>query len=301
MKNKFIKTIVALSVFMFAFNSCSDDDTLPVDFDDLTNTGLPFASEITTNGSTNVNKLDPASSSFSKDYRITSPAGGFDVTKIELFVSLAGANINANEALLASVDSSSFTTGSTGFPEVNVPIDGASIISALGIDPANLEGGDVFSYRVALTNPQGTFSDVSANFDNQSADHTFSSTVVCELPNVPAGDWVIDMQDSYGDGWQPTTGNGGGPGITVTLNDGTVFEIGICTPYEPPGYPCAAGTTSGSQTITIPAGITSADWVFNGDFWGEMSFQIYAPSGNLVSSGTAGSPAGPIALNLCNE
>jgi hypothetical protein len=301
MKNKFLKTILALSAICIAFYSCKDDDTLPVDFDDLINSGVPFAAEITTNGSTNVNKLDPASSGFSKEYQLISPAGGTDITKVEVFVSIAGQNVTAPEALLASVESSSFTAPATGtYPEVTINYDGASIIAALGIDPTALEGGDTIDFRLALTNPQGTFSDVSSNFDNQSADHTFSSVVVCDSPTLPAGVWTIDMQDSYGDGWQPTTSGGGGPGITVTLSNGTVFEIGLCTPYEDPGYPCTAGTSSGTQTITIPAGV-SGDWVFNGDFWGEMSFQIFGPSGSTVATATAGSSAGPIALNLCNE
>ena len=37
MKNKFIKTVLALSAVCIAFYSCKDDDTLPVDFDDLIN------------------------------------------------------------------------------------------------------------------------------------------------------------------------------------------------------------------------------------------------------------------------
>ncbi|KAB8154111.1 hypothetical protein EZY14_006660 [Kordia sp. TARA_039_SRF] len=300
MKNKFLKTILAISAVCIAFYSCKDDDTLPVDFDDLINTGKPFASEIITNGSTNVNKLDPSSSSFSKEYQIISPAGGTDVTKVEVFVSLSGQNLTTEEALLITTESSSFTNSDGGYPEVSISFDGAAIIAALGIDPAALEGGDRFNYRLALTNPQGTFSDVSANFDNQSADHTFSSTVVCDSPTLPAGDWVIDMQDSYGDGWQPTTSGGGGPGITVTLSNGTVFEIGLCTPYEDPGYACTAENSAGSRTITIPDGV-SGDWVFNGDFWGEMSFQITGPSGSTVATGTPGTAAGPIALNLCNE
>ncbi len=302
MKNKLLKSFLVLGAMAIAFSSCSDDETLPVQFDELINSGVPFASEITTNGSTNVNKLDPGSSSFSKDYQVISPAGGTDVTKVDVYVSLSGENIDAPEALLTTVNASSFTTPTSGgYPEVNIVFSGSEIVTALGINSSNLEGGDTFNYRLALTNPQGTFSDVSSNFDNQSADHTFASTVICELPFAPPGVWTIDMQDSYGDGWQPTTGNGGGAGITVTLNDGTVFELGLCTPYETPGYPCTTGNSSGTGTFTMPSGITTADWTFNGDFWGEMSFQIYAPSGNLVASGTPGTAAGPIALNLCNE
>lgn len=300
MKNKLLKSFSVLGAIILAFSSCSDEDTLPVKFDELITSGLPFATEITTTGSTNVNKLDPGSSSFSKDYKLISPAGGTDITKVEVYVSLTGQTINADEALLSTTDASSFSAPSNGgYPEVTISFDGASIIAALGINPSNLEGGDTFNYRLALTNPQGTFSDVSANFDNQSADHTFSSSVVCIAP-PPPGVWTIDMADSYGDGWQTTTPNGG-PGITITLDDGTVFEVGLCTPYEPNTFACVNDLNAGTDTITIPVGTVSADWFFPGDNWGEISFEIYAPSGNLVAAYSAGSAAGPIALNLCNE
>jgi len=298
MKNFFKFLFSALIVLNFG---CSDDDELPVDFDDLSVSGVPFASETTNGVITSINKLDPANSSFTKTYQLISTAGGTDITKLEVFVSLSrGSQELVSENLLKTYTLSDFTTGA-GYPEVNVTITGLDILSALNIPASNLEGGDVFNYRLALTNSNGTFSDVSANFDNQSADHKFSSTVICVLSEVPAGVWTIDMADSYGDGWQPTTSGGGGPGITVTLSNGTVFEIGLCTPYEPPGYSCVSAASSGTDTITIPAGITSADWQFNGDFWGEMSFNIFAPSGNLVASGSPGTAAGPIALNLCNE
>ncbi|WP_430412021.1 hypothetical protein [Kordia sp.] len=299
MKNKLLKSFLVLGAMAIAFSSCSDDETLPIDFGDLINTGVPFASEITTNGSTNVNKLDPGSSSFSKDYQLVSPAGGADITKVEVYVSLTGESINAAEALLYTSEASSFTSAADAqYPEVNITFSGSDIITALGIDASNLEGGDTFNYRLAVSNSQGTFSDVSANFDNQSADHTFSSTVVCIAP-PPPGVWTIDMHDSYGDGWQ-TIGNSSAP-ITITLDDGTVFKVGLCTPYEPDTFDCIDEANDGTDTITIPVGTLTADWFFPGDNYGEISFEIYAPSGNLVAAYTAGSSAGPIALNLCNE
>ena len=295
-----MKNIFKILIITLLFTACKDDDTLPVDFDDLIVSGGAFATELSTDGSTNINKLDPTASEFSKSYQLVTPKGGTDISRVDVYVSFDGLNAQADEALLSTVDASNFSSGDN-YPEVTIPFNGGSILSALGLSPDALEGGDVFDFRLALTTPEGTFSDVSANFDNQSADHTFEASVVCELAIVPEGTWTIDMQDSYGDGWQPTTANGGGPGIVVTLSDGTIFEIGLCTPYEDPGYACTDGVSSGTRTITIPSGITSAEWVFNGDFWGEMSFQITAPSGNVVASYLAGSAAGPIALNLCNE
>lgn len=299
MKNRILKTILLSVLISVAFTGCSDDDKLPVNFDNLNVTGQPFASEITSEGTTNINKLDPASSVFTKDYRLFSLDNGNDVTSVDVFVRFNGSTTTAAEALLYTIPFSSFNSSGTN-PEFQVVYNGAEILSALNLPQTALEGGDTFTYRLALTNAQGTWSDVSSNFDNQSSDHSFASSVVCIAP-PPAGTWTIDMADSFGDGWQPSTGDGGGAGITITLDSGGIIELGLCTPYEDPGYDCVAQSSSGSDTFEIPVGTISADFVFNGDFWGEISFQIYAPSGNLVASLVAGAAAGPIALNLCNE
>ena len=115
---------------------------------------------------------------------------------------------------------------------------------------------------------------------------------------VMAGDWIVNMQDSYGDGWQTTSGNGG-PGITVTLDTGEVFEVGLCTPYEENTYDCIDELSSGSATITIPDGINDAEWFFPGDNWGEISFQIINPNGTEVANYGAGSAAGTISIDYC--
>jgi len=293
----YITKIVAL----FLISSCMDDSTLPVKLEDLENSGVPFASDLSKDIDTNFNKFDFENSAFTKTFSIDSPDEGKDVTKVDIFVSLSRSiDILAEETFLKSYDTSSFSTDES-FQTFDLNITASELFSTLNYDSNLLEGGEVFSYRLALTNNNGTYSDVSANFDGQSADHSFTSTVVCELEIIPEGDWVIDMQDSYGDGWQSTTADGGGSGITLELSDGTFYEIGLCTAWEDPGYDCTEGTSSGSRTITIPAGITSADWQFRGDHFGEISYQIYAPSGNLVASALAGSVAGTIALNLCNE
>ena len=298
MKRIFKFSIVALLV---AVGACSDDDTLPVNFDELIVSGGPFATDLTPSVVTDINKLDPAGSSFSKTFQLVSPDGGTDVTKIDMFVThIRGVDTINPEAFLKTFDSAGFTMGDQ-YPEALVDVVGSEIISALNITDLDvIEGGDTFNYRLEITNDEGTFGDVSANFDNQSADHTFSSTVICALPALPTGTWTVNMADSYGDGWQPVTSSGGGPGIVVTLSNGTVFEIGLCTPYEDPGYDCTAGDSSGTATFEVPADVTG-DFEFRGDFWGEMSFQIISPSGNTVAAGTPGTAAGPIALNLCNE
>ncbi|MGB3608290.1 MAG: hypothetical protein WA775_03585 [Psychroserpens sp.] len=300
MKKRIFKTMFMSALLSLVVISCSDDDKLPVDFDELEVTGQPFVGQIDSQGSTDVNKLDAAASSFSKTYNVFSLDQGLDVTNISVFVSFSGVNATADEALLYSIDASTFSLEGDN-PELTINYNGADILQALNLSADVLEGGDLFSYRIALTNEDGTFSDVSANFANQSADHTFSSTVVCILEEVPAGDWTVNMFDSYGDGWQ-NVGNVS-EGITVTLNTGEVLVVGLCSPYEPEAYEgCVDAAFEGTDTITIPPGTLTAEWFFTGDNYGEISFEIISPSGNIVaSSGTGEAAAGPIALNLCNE
>lgn len=295
MKNINLKYLLVLALFSFVITSCEDDDTLPVDFEDLNASGGAFATEVSTTGETNINRNNPSESTFQKTYVIHSPQEGADVNSVDVFVSYAG----SSEVLYQSISSSEFNMVD-GNPQFTVNFNGDEVLSALGIEAEDLEGGATFNFRLALNTDRGTFSKVSPNFDNQSADHTFSSTVVCILPSVPPGDWKVEMQDSFGDGWQTDDANGGS-GITITLSNGDVIEVGLCSPYMESDFECTPGTMSGTAIVTIPEGVETAEWVFPGDFYGEISFNIFAPSGNLVASYGPSSPAGPIALNLCNE
>jgi len=132
--------------------------------------------------------------------------------------------------------------------------------------------------------------------------YKYNAALVCSP--VP-GDYTIDMHDSFGDGWQTNGGNGGN-GITVTLTDAagseTVVEFGMCTPYgdgsfldtgDCSGTPARSGFNDASAVVTVPVGTTTAIWNNPGDNWGEISFEIYAPNGDLllavgVAEGTPG-------------
>ncbi|GAA4113180.1 hypothetical protein GCM10022393_12020 [Aquimarina addita] len=297
--SKYITALAILASTMLLWN-CADDDKLPIDFKDLEVSGGAYAEEVSPpDGSGAFNKLDASTFSYTKIYNLVSPAGGDDITQLDYYISFTGVNKEVSEVLYTSLSTSDFTQGEE-YPQATVLLDGGQVLSTLGLVVEDLEGGDTFDFRIAVTNPNGTFSvdQVSANFDNQSSDFNFTSLVVCELPEVPAGDWIVEMEDSYGDGWQ--TVDNGGPGITITLNTGQVFEVGLCSPYEPSDYDCTNELSSGTAVVTIPDGILTADWYFPGDTYSEITFRIFAPSGNLVGSG-GGTTEGAIPLNLCNE
>ena len=113
---------------------------------------------------------------------------------------------------------------------------------------------------------------------------------------VQIGTYTIEMHDAYGDGWQTTSDNGDGMTATLLNADGseTVIEFGMCSPYGPVSYDCSgtpatAGYTDATTTITVPEGTKNIIWEFPGDRYGEISFEIYAPNGNvLYESGAPG-------------
>ncbi len=109
------------------------------------------------------------------------------------------------------------------------------------------------------------------------------------------GIYKIDMIDTYGDGWQTTTGDGGA-GMTLSIDGTVVSEFGMCTDYEPSPFECSGGPTSGSTTVEIPDGTQVADWYFPGDYWGEISFKITAPDGTVYNWDSATNGAHPVGM-----
>jgi hypothetical protein len=132
---------------------------------------------------------------------------------------------------------------------------------------------------------------VCTEFPN--ADCSIDFTVVCasSIQN-PAGTWLFDLIDTYGDGWQ-------GGKIEVWVDNAKVDEIFLLSEYDPGGVPVSAG----SDSYTFPAtGATTLEfrWVVD-DYQSETQFKITSPSGNVVADYKAGPPAGKIKLDLCLE
>lgn len=123
-------------------------------------------------------------------------------------------------------------------------------------------------------------------------DYTMLRPGAClPLPGI----YKIDMIDTYGDGWQTTTGDGGA-GMSLTIDGTTVTEFGMCTNYEPSPFECTPGTSSASTTVEIPEGTEVAEWYFPGDSWGEISFKITAPDGTVYNWDSAADGAHPVGI-----
>lgn len=263
MKNRILKSILLAAIISFGMVSCTDDDKLPVDFDELNVSGQPFAIETAADGLTSINKIDitnPSYSGFSKSYQLYSFDGGLDVTKVEVYVEFIGVNTTADEGKLLEIQSSAFDM-TDGVPGFTINFVWSDVLTLLGLTLDDLEGGDNFFFRLAMTNSEGVWSYVSNNFDNQSADNTIISPVVCLNAPVP-GDWELSMTDLWGDGW-----NGGQ--ITVNIDGATSTYAAV----------------GGGQTeiINIPDGTAIFTFTYSsGDWEGENLYTLTDPNGVVV-------------------
>lgn len=226
-----------------------------------------------------------------------------DVQVYSTFNSATDPASSVSEVLIRTIAASEFTTNEDGLPAVTVTLTLGELAAASGLASSDYTGGDSFTIRYALNLTDGrTFSSSNLNSTVSGGSYyrsPFTYTIPLVCPPIPptAGVWTINMEDTYGDGWQ-TSDTTAGDGITITLNDGTVFEVGLCSPYGPSAYDCTPGNV-GSATIEIPAGTTTADWYFPGDAYGEIIFEIVTPNGNVAASGSPGLAAGPIAIDFC--
>jgi hypothetical protein len=211
------------------------------------------------------------------------------------------------EALLKNVPASSFTTSDRDLPMATISVTLQEVIDEFGLTSGQYNAGDLIAVRfeVVLTDGRSFSADDGSGTLQGSyfaSPYQYTAAILCKP--MPGG-YLIDMHDTYGDGWQTNDGNGGnGIQITVGLADGTttVIEVGMCSLYQTDYPDCEAGDYYEAQiTATIPDGAESAEWYFPGDTYGEISFEIYAPTSELLfASGAPGATgAGSIPVVKC--
>jgi len=298
------------------FVGCDEGDTV---FDDIRNNETRGAAVRTVEVTENEIQYDVPTSTltgggFSATVEVQDQENGNLLSELNVYIGYndntaaqGNSTVGDAEVLARTFTLADGTIGEFGLPRFTYTASATELQSAIGVTGADIFGGDQFTIRFEVVQLDGsTYSagDNSGTLTGSffSSPFEYTSTLVCAPKPTTPGVWTVNMEDSYGDGWQPTTANGGGPGLTITLSDGTVIEIGMCTPYEAPGYPCVDGPSAASTTFTVPPGLTDAAvFQWNGDFWGEMSATIVTPNGNTVASISSGTGAGPIAIDFCAD
>jgi len=212
-----------------------------------------------------------------------------------------GVDNNKAEILLKSYNKDQFTTSANGLPSATIESSLAEELSAFGLNAGEWNGGDKFIHRLELVLTNGKTYSLDGVSGSLLGSY-FNSPFAYEVPIlcIPAspitGDYILDMYDGYGDGWQ-------GSKITVTID-------GVATDYSLPNYwNVGVGNVGDPQyvhqtvTVTVPAGAQSVVWSFTaGDYPSEVSFTITGPnSGNIIGDFGPNPPEGELNLNYCNE
>lgn len=258
-----------------------------------------FARVLESSPDKSTNMLDPTNSVWGATIEFVDEEDGDLVDSYTIYATFRDNTIDSDtapnysildEAEVYSWDKSNFEAGEK-YPTLTFEVKASDVIAALGLDISNASGGDAFVYRAEMNLSDGrtfssTNSGVSINselFYNDAFE--FSSSFVCVPPSPITGDWVLEMYDSWGDGW-----NGGY--ISVKID-------GVETQYS---ALAANGTSVTTAIVNVPSGTASLEWEYVPGSWEEENtFKVYAPSGNLVLADGPTPNTGIMALNLCNE
>lgn len=216
---------------------------------------------------------------------------GGQVQSVDIFTSRRRGASVLPEAKVTTIDGSAFASvAESKYRRATVSITVVQAMQALGLTTADLAGADIVEFRLVLTTTTGfTFSNNNISIDIASGAF-YSSPFFYRVPlpcasqiEKPEGTWTVDMNDTYGDGWQ-------GGYISVRVNG-----VEVDTWRLPNG-----GPSTGTDSYTY-AGPGQLAFVWSNDsFNEECEFTITSPSGNVVADVSGPSP-GPIALNLCLE
>ena len=296
MKNILKLLILTSLILVFGLYSCEEEEKDP--FYNLSATEIEtgaFFRSINAGGTINLNNLD--GSSYSVQGELVTPQNGADVESIELWVEFKDRSTDPDDDSVAStfvtsVAASSLSANSDGFPEHTFAMTMPEVLAALSLDSALISGGDQFFFQVVIKMTDGRVFDKDSTGDSVKGELFFSSPfeyaagVVCLIDPTP-GDWILEMTDLFGDGW-----NGGN--IVVNID-------GEQTRY-------AAEGSSTTATITIPDGTSEFTFTYTAGGWeGENLFTLTDPDGNVVLdegvgdfSQENGPPEGEL-LNVCPE
>ena len=312
---KQINKIVLLLLSVIVISSCESEDTsIDQVFD-----GVEYGAVLRNLGIINQSfSLSDPSSFFGITVEEQDEEYGALLDVVNVYTTYTDNNGNGNsqpEALVKTYAAGDFTIGDKGLPVTDIIVKLGEASTAVGVP--NYGVGDNYKMRLELVLTDGrSFSSSSTSGSLQgsyfSSPFSWGVPILCQPVD---GDYLIDMQDSFGDGWQTDAGNGGsGLKAVLTLADGSelIEEVGMCSPYGSdnigssmdPAMGICTGPASTSfygatATITIPAGTQLAVWQWPGDRYGEISFQIYGPAGNLLLDSGQGPGAGQLDVLNC--
>ena len=248
-----MKNLISFLCLIIIFQSCEDPDNTVNFVLDNYETGAVLRT-ISTSGS--YNYYDQSTSVFTATVEEHDEENGGLMQNVEIFLSVDG----GSEVLYKTLQPGDFSTGPTGLPRATFTVKLIDVDSLIGFI-----GGSTVKIRLQLNLTNGkTFSDdtvtgsmTGSYFQSPYAYNKIVNCFVTDGSSVP-GVYTINMQDSYGDGWQDSR-------VKLTV-DGQVYYFAIPSPYTSgieinktlEAY--SGDDNAGSSTITIPANSSSMKW-----------------------------------------
>jgi len=290
--NKYIMSIVGGAALLLS--ACSDGDTV---FDTIVEnetrgavlrTVEVLSNEIAINADGSI--ADGAN--FGVILEEQDQEGGKLLAFVEVYASFldnteGGPDNSKDEIRVEDIEAADFSIGEFGYPRVEYSITGERLLNVLGLTGDQVEGGDQFRVRFELVLTDGrrySFADNTGTLTGSfySSPFLYSANVVC-APSAPTpGDWIFELQDSYGDGWN-------GASLTVTI-DGEVTTVGL-----------EAGSDA-TEIVNVPDGTAVISIIYNsGDWDSEVTFQITSANGNEVVNEGPNPTVGVELLDYCPD
>lgn len=273
-----------LITFIFAgFISCKDEDKFPYDTRDELEQGALFR---TISNSGTINKNNISGSSYSITGELVSEQ---EVTALEFLVEYvdrnsANGNNSKDAVLVESKNVSDLSINDKGFPEASFNIEASQVLSLLSLTESQIDGDDQIIFLIEILMADGRRFSRSNTGDSVRGELFFQSplgyvgTVVC-INQPLAGDWILDMTDLYGDGWD-------GAKITVNLD-------GVLTDYT------IADGSENTVTISVPSSSELFTFTYSSGNWEEEHvYTLTNPSGMLVLDEGPNPTTGEL-LNKC--
>jgi hypothetical protein len=275
-----MKKIITLFSLLLVTVSCQEPDTTINDVLDNYVTGAVLRGW---NPTGDYNFFAPSTSIFTVEIEEHDEQNGALMQDVQVYVSLN----SGTEVLLRTLTSADFAVGPTGLPRHQLTVTLGESIAALGLSSSQYTGGDVINIRLQLNLTDGrsyTAKDAASSLTGSyfKSPYIYNMTIKCIPTGAVAGDYTIDMIDSWGDGWN-------GASITVTI-DGVAQTVGL-----PSG-------ANGSQTVTVPAGATSMSFAYvSGDWDSEVTYTITFNNGGAdqVAISETNPGAGVKVLSVC--
>jgi len=293
------------SLFVVTFSCADSENTIDTVLDYETGAILRT---ISVNNAV-LNSSDP-NSTFSVTVEEQDEADGALFQQVNVYCmlkDLTDGNDSTDFMLVTSIPASDFATGPVGLPRGDVVMTFGDAAAAMGVGPSQYSPGDVFvvGLEVVLTDGRSfDWTSAAGIITGGFFSSPFKYNALLTCSPMP-GDYTVFMTDSYGDGWQTTSGGDGGQGLEINM-DGVITSVAMCSMWGTYDFTCTqpnAAYTEATAIVTIPAGTESALWTFPGDYYGEIGFEITGPNGQVAYSAlTPGSATvGLLPVAICAQ